>query len=61
MFYEFLSIIGHSWTSYKDTASLCNDQKLFLLSFSTAFWSQTGQKKQSDRNKRVEKVDKRCI
>ena len=32
----------------------------FLLSFSIAFWSQTGRKKQSSR-KRVEKVDKSCI
>ena len=34
--------------------------KAVLLSFMTAVWSQTGQKKQSDR-KRVEKVNKSCI
>ena len=44
----------------KDTAPPCTDQKPFLLSFSTAFWSQTGRKKQSGR-KRVEKVNKNCI
>ena len=58
--YEFSSIITeHS----KDTASLYIHvpiKKQFLLSFSTAFWSQTGRKKQSGR-KRVEKVDKNCI
>ena len=44
----------------EDTAPPFTDQKLFLSSFSTAFRSQTGRKKQSGR-KRVEKVDKNCI
>ena len=44
----------------KDTAPPCTGQKPFLLSFSTAFWSQTGRKKQSGQ-KRVEKVNKNCI
>ena len=44
----------------QDTASPCTDQKPFLSSFSTAFWSKTGRKKQSGR-KRVEKVDINCI
>ena len=54
--YRLLGITEHP----KDTASPFTDQKQFLLSFLTAFWSQTGQKKQSGR-KWVEKVDKSCI
>ena len=54
--YRLLDITKHP----KDTASPCTDQKQFLFSFSTAFWSQTGRKKQSGR-KRIEKVDKCCI
>ena len=60
IFYEFISIFGHIWTSSRHSLSMYRSKTAFIILFDHFLIAQTGRKKQNGR-KRVKKVERSCV